>query len=91
MITADFIEHIKEAGTMNQQELPDELYLPVLFRAPGTGKKIAVTVDGCDHIGNLRRIIRIFDRYGADLTLFSIGRTFAAQETVSQTCAYTTT
>lgn len=72
---------------MSQQELPDELYLPVLFRAPGIGKKIAVTVDGCDHIGNLRRIIRIFDRYGADLTLFSIGRTFAAQETVSQTCA----
>ena len=53
-------------------------YLPVYFRAGTKERKIAVTVDDCDRTENLRRIVRIFGRYGAGLTLFPIGRTLAA-------------
>ena len=55
----------------------NEAYLPLFFRANSSGRKIAVTVDDCDDIENLRRIIRIFERCGAGLTLFPIGYTFS--------------
>ena len=51
----------------------NEGYLPVYFRAETKERKIAVTVDDCDRPENLRRIVRIFDRCGAGLTLFPIG------------------
>ena len=56
---------------MNKQE--KDGYLPVFFRAKTEERKIAVTLDDCDRTENLRRIVRIFDQYGAGLTLFPIG------------------
>ena len=56
---------------MNQRG--NDRYLPVFFRAKTEERKIAVTLDDCDRTENLRRIVRIFDQYGAGLTLFPIG------------------
>ena len=64
---------------MNRRAYANESYLPVLSRAPEAGRTIAVTVDDCDNIGNLRRMIRLFDGYDAGLTLFPTGRALAAQ------------
>jgi peptidoglycan/xylan/chitin deacetylase (PgdA/CDA1 family) len=59
---------------MEQQKTVSKEYLPVYFRAETKERKIAVTVDDCDRPENLRRIVRIFDRCGAGLTLFPIGK-----------------
>lgn len=58
---------------MEQQKTGSKMYLPVYFRAETKELKIAVTVDDCNQPENLQRIVRIFDRCGAGLTLFPIG------------------
>lgn len=63
--------------TMNQQRAASDDYLPIYFRARTTERRIAVTVDDCDEMNNLRRIVRLACENGAKLTLFPIGEQFA--------------
>ena len=48
-------------------------YLPVVYRADTDAKRIAVTVDDCYQVDNLRTIVRLAEDNGAKLTLFPVG------------------
>ena len=48
-------------------------YLPVILNADTEAKKIAVTVDDCYQMDNLKTIIKLAKDNGAKLTLFPVG------------------
>ncbi|MDO4866172.1 MAG: polysaccharide deacetylase family protein [Clostridia bacterium] len=48
-------------------------YLPVILKADTEAKKIAVTVDDCYQMDNLKTIIKLANDNGARLTLFPVG------------------
>ena len=48
-------------------------YLPVINNGPANAKRIAVTVDDLNEVGNLDRIMTIAQENNAKLTLFAIG------------------
>ena len=48
-------------------------YLPVAHKAKTEAKKIAVTVDDCYQLNNLRAIVDVAEASGAKLTLFPVG------------------
>ena len=77
MMVAVLRKQGKETVAMRRQKGMNETYLPVFFRADTAERKIAVTVDDCDEPEILRRMVRLFDRHGAGLTLFPIGRNFS--------------
>ena len=48
-------------------------YLPVVYRAETEARQIAVTVDDCYQLENLRTIVDLAEESGAKLTLFPVG------------------
>ena len=58
---------------MAVQQSGDGCSLPVYFRFPTDERVIAVTVDDCYEVDNLRRIVGAARNCGAKLTLFPIG------------------
>ena len=58
---------------MAVQQSGDGCSLPVYFRVPTDERVIAVTVDDCYEVDNLRRIVGAARNCGAKLTLFPIG------------------
>ena len=48
-------------------------YLPVVYKAHTEKKRIAVTVDDCYQLGNLKTIVALAEDNGAKLTLFPVG------------------
>ena len=51
----------------------EDQYLPVYKKAATTEKRIAITVDDCFQVENLRKIISVANKKGGKLTLFPIG------------------
>lgn len=62
---------------MALQQSGNERYLPVFFRFKTNERVIAVTVDDCCEVDNLRRIVGAAREYSARLTLFPIGKNLA--------------
>ena len=52
-------------------------YLPVVYRADTDARRIAVTVDDCYQLNNLRTIVDLAEDNGAKLTLFPVGETLS--------------
>ena len=50
-------------------------YLPVVYRGHTEQKRIAVTVDDCYQLENLKTIVNLAEKHGAKLTLFPVGET----------------
>ena len=53
------------------------VYLPVVYQAHTEKKRIAVTVDDCYQVANLKAIVRLAEDCGAKLTLFPVGENLA--------------
>ena len=65
-------------------------YLPVVYRADTEAKRIAVTVDDCYQIGNLKTIVQTAVDSGAKLTLFPVGENIekAGMAELLRRCAF---
>ncbi len=48
-------------------------YLPVVTRGDNLDKVIAITIDDCNEVENLKKICGMANHFGGDLTLFPIG------------------
>lgn len=48
-------------------------YLPVVYHGQTEQKRIAVTIDDCYQVGNLRKVVDLAETSGAKLTLFPVG------------------
>lgn len=48
-------------------------FLPVIERNKNANKKIAITIDDCFQVSNLRELIDLANAYGCKLTIFPIG------------------
>lgn len=57
-----------------------EGYLPVFKKAERTDKVIAITVNDCDSLANLREILKLAYQQSGKLTLFPIGRLMQSEE-----------
>ena len=58
-------------------------YLPVVYRADTSKKRIAVTVDDCYQYSNLATIVSLAEDNGAKLTLFPVGETLENAKTAA--------
>lgn len=65
-------------------------YLPVVYHGQTEARRIAVTVDDCYQIGNLRAIVDLAEANGAKLTLFPVGETLRsdAMAELMKRCAF---
>lgn len=65
-------------------------YLPVVYRAETKAKRIAITVDDCYQLENLKEIIKLAVKNKGRLTLFPIGENIAKHDMpeILQACVY---
>ncbi|MDO4865343.1 MAG: peptidoglycan-binding protein [Clostridia bacterium] len=55
------------------EAVPEPAKLPVYYRGDAGAKRIAITVDDCYQVANLRRIVSYAEAAGGRLTLFPVG------------------
>ena len=55
------------------ESIPEPAKLPVYYRGDAGAKRIAITVDDCYQVSNLRKIVGYAEAAGGKLTLFPVG------------------